>query len=396
MLPEPNEPVFHAEWERRAFALTLAMARPGGWNIDMSRFARENRPPDDYLAQELLPDLARRARAADARARPGHAGRDRGRQAAASAQSRCDAAVAPPTSPAMLRRGGPTDASRDDAGPLRGRRPRPRRRTSIRRRHTRLPRYVRGHVGTIELLHGCHVFPDSQRRSARRRSAMALHRDASTAANCGARTATRPLNVSVDAWESYLEPPDGARSASRARGRAVPGIPRDADGPVFREPWEAQAFAMAVALHERGLFTWTEWAAALADEIKRAQAAGDPDTGETYYRHWLATLERLVADKGVANARIPCIAIATPGTTPPTARRTASRSSCARRLRLNAHQTFAHDVTGQQSGAEEHDDKCRGGFQSAQQKHAGARLRLGQFARRDPARRPRSWRWPRR
>lgn len=81
--------------------------------------------------------------------------------------------------------------------------------------------------------------------------------------------------------------------------RNVPGIPRDADGPVFREPWEAQAFAMAVALHARGLFTWNEWAATLADEIKRAQAAGDADTGETYYRHWLAALERLIADKGV-------------------------------------------------------------------------------------------------
>ena len=81
---------------------------------------------------------------------------------------------------------------------------------------------------------------------------------------------------------------------------AVPSIPRDADGPVFREPWEAQAFAMALALHARGLFSWNEWAAALADEIKRAQAAGDPDSGETYYRHWLATLEKLIADKGVA------------------------------------------------------------------------------------------------
>ena len=82
----------------------------------------------------------------------------------------------------------------------------------------------------------------------------------------------------------------------------MPGIPRDDDGPVFREPWEAQAFAMALALHERGLFTWTEWAAALAEQIKRAQADGDPDTGETYYRHWLATLERLVAAKGVATS----------------------------------------------------------------------------------------------
>lgn len=90
-------------------------------------------------------------------------------------------------------------------------------------------------------------------------------------------------------------------AAARRATEAVPGIPRDAQGPVFREPWEAQAFSMAVALHQRGLFTWPEWAATLADEIKRAQAAGDPDTGETYYRHWLAALERLVADKGVAS-----------------------------------------------------------------------------------------------
>ena len=88
-------------------------------------------------------------------------------------------------------------------------------------------------------------------------------------------------------------------TVARHAADAVPSIPRDAEGPVFREPWEAQAFAMALALHERGLFTWPEWAATLADEIKRAQAAGDPDTGETYYLHWLNTLEKLVAEKGV-------------------------------------------------------------------------------------------------
>jgi nitrile hydratase accessory protein len=94
--------------------------------------------------------------------------------------------------------------------------------------------------------------------------------------------------------------PIDSRAALLATG-ALPSIPHDADGPVFREPWEAQAFAMALALHARGLFTWSEWAAALAGEIKRAQAAGDADTGETYYRHWLATLEKLIAAKGVAS-----------------------------------------------------------------------------------------------
>ena len=81
---------------------------------------------------------------------------------------------------------------------------------------------------------------------------------------------------------------------------ALPDVPRDNDGPVFREPWEAQAFAIVLSLYDRGLFTWKEWAAALSDEIRIAQASGDPDTGTTYYRHWLATLEKMVAQKGVA------------------------------------------------------------------------------------------------
>ena len=81
----------------------------------------------------------------------------------------------------------------------------------------------------------------------------------------------------------------------------APGMPRDADGPVFNAPWEAQAFAMTLALHERGLFTWVEWAEVLAAQIAAAQAAGDPDNGNTYYRHWLAALESLVARKGASS-----------------------------------------------------------------------------------------------
>jgi nitrile hydratase accessory protein len=89
--------------------------------------------------------------------------------------------------------------------------------------------------------------------------------------------------------------------AARRAAESVQSIPRNADGPVFREPWEAQAFALALSLNARGVFSWKEWAAALGDQIRKAQAAGDPDTGETYYRHWLATLERLVAAKGLAD-----------------------------------------------------------------------------------------------
>jgi nitrile hydratase accessory protein len=85
---------------------------------------------------------------------------------------------------------------------------------------------------------------------------------------------------------------------------ANPGLPRNSDGPLFREPWEARAFAMALALHQAGLFTWDEWAETLGDEIRRAQSVGDPDTGETYYRHWLPALERIVGEKGVASAQL--------------------------------------------------------------------------------------------
>jgi nitrile hydratase accessory protein len=82
----------------------------------------------------------------------------------------------------------------------------------------------------------------------------------------------------------------------------LPMLPRDQDGPVFNEPWEAQAFALAVRLSEAGCFTWAEWAAALSREIKAAQARGDPDLGETYYRHWLNALERICVDKGLVES----------------------------------------------------------------------------------------------
>jgi nitrile hydratase accessory protein len=93
--------------------------------------------------------------------------------------------------------------------------------------------------------------------------------------------------------------PIGPTAAQRLT-EAVPSIPRDAGSPVFREPWEAQAFAMALALGERGVFSWTEWTATLSEAIKRAQAAGDPDTGETYYHHWVEVLERIVTAKGLS------------------------------------------------------------------------------------------------
>ena len=77
------------------------------------------------------------------------------------------------------------------------------------------------------------------------------------------------------------------------------GQPSDENGPIFDEAWQAQAFAMTLTLHDRGVFSWAEWTETLSQEINAAQAAGDADLGDTYYHHWLKALERIIADKGV-------------------------------------------------------------------------------------------------
>jgi len=82
----------------------------------------------------------------------------------------------------------------------------------------------------------------------------------------------------------------------------LPRLPRDKDGPIFAEPWQAQAFALAVKLSEQGHFTWKEWAGALTDELKAAADRGEPDDGSRYYEHWLKSLERLVTAKGLSDS----------------------------------------------------------------------------------------------
>jgi len=82
---------------------------------------------------------------------------------------------------------------------------------------------------------------------------------------------------------------------------SLPDLPCGAEGPVFSAPWQAQAFAMTLALHQRGAFTWSEWAAHLNRAIRDAQQAGDPDLGDTYYQHWLTALERISAEKGLVS-----------------------------------------------------------------------------------------------
>lgn len=79
-------------------------------------------------------------------------------------------------------------------------------------------------------------------------------------------------------------------------------IPRDAEGPVFKAPWEAQVFALVIELHRRGVFTWPQWAEALSAAIVRAQSCGDPDLGDTYYLHWVFALEAITLERGLADA----------------------------------------------------------------------------------------------
>jgi nitrile hydratase accessory protein len=103
---------------------------------------------------------------------------------------------------------------------------------------------------------------------------------------------------------TILSQPNSSRQNSEPdaeRLAALPRLPRDEGGPVFAEPWQAQAFALAVKLSEQGHFTWKEWAAALAEELKAAADRGEPDDGSHYYEHWLATLERLVMARGLSD-----------------------------------------------------------------------------------------------
>src|ERR1700730_2545124 len=124
---------------------------------------------------------------------------------------------------------------------------------------------------------------------------MALHR----ALRC-CRVVGRSCRSDSDRFRRCWGKLSGACFVNAKGMPSLPGQPRDAEGPVFREAWEAQAFAMTLMLHEKGLFTWKDWTAALAREIRAAQSAGDPVFGTTYYHHWLKALEQLVVRKGAA------------------------------------------------------------------------------------------------
>jgi nitrile hydratase beta subunit len=200
--PEPNEPVFHAEWERRAFAITLAMGMPGGWNIDMSRFAREDRPPQVYLGnsyyqiwlaglERLMLERGLIASDEIEAGRPLHPTKP-------VAKTLTSEGVA-----GMLHRGGPTE--RDARRPaLFAARDRVRAKMIHPPTHTRLPGYVRGHIGIIERVLGCHVFPDSNATGAGENPQW-LYTVTFDGGELWGRASDPNLKVSVDAWEPYLE-----------------------------------------------------------------------------------------------------------------------------------------------------------------------------------------------
>jgi nitrile hydratase len=200
--PEPNEPVFHDEWERRAFALTLAMAMPGQWNIDMSRFARENRPPLQYLSMsyyeiwlaglEVL--MKERGLVADDEIVSGHPLR---------LVKPVKRILSPGDVLKVLHRGGPTERDTDTKPAFKaGDRVRAKNINPL--THTRLPRYVRGHLGVIDRVIGCQVFPDSN-ASGKGEDPHWLYTVRFDGDELFGPDGDPTVKVSVDAWEPYLE-----------------------------------------------------------------------------------------------------------------------------------------------------------------------------------------------
>jgi nitrile hydratase len=200
--PEPNEPVFHSDWEKRAFALTLAMGMPGGWNIDMSRFARENRKPNEYLDmtyyQVWLAGLETLMK------ERGLVAEDEIEAARSLHSPKQVARVLKPEDVAKtLHRGGPTERDTNTKPAFEaGQRVRAKNINPV--THTRLPRYVRGHVGTIERVLGCHVFPDSNALG-KGEDPNWLYTVRFDGRELWGDQADPTTQVSVDAWEPYLE-----------------------------------------------------------------------------------------------------------------------------------------------------------------------------------------------
>jgi nitrile hydratase beta subunit len=200
--PEPDEPAFHADWERRAFALTVAMGMTGTWNLDASRFARESLPPATYLSSTYYEIwLGALERQLEEQGLVSAAERDAGRVLDAPAP--VARVLAAEDVPATLGRGGPS--VRDAPRPPRfAAGDRVRARNIHPATHTRLPRYVRGHVGTVESVRGCHVFPDTHAHGLGEQPQW-LYTVRFDARELWGAEADPSVRVSTDAFEPYLE-----------------------------------------------------------------------------------------------------------------------------------------------------------------------------------------------
>jgi nitrile hydratase beta subunit len=200
---EPNEPVFHSQWEKRTFALTLAAGVAGGWNIDMSRFARENRPPSEYLTMSyyqiwfaaLEAMLKERALVSDDEIAVGQA---------LKAPKPVSCILKADDVARVLHHGDPTARETKTKPAFKaGDRVRAKMMNPV--THTRLPRYVRGHLGTIERVIGCHVFPDSNAAGVGENPQW-LYTVRFDGRELWGADADPSVTVSVDAWEPYLLP----------------------------------------------------------------------------------------------------------------------------------------------------------------------------------------------
>jgi nitrile hydratase len=185
VVPEADEPYFHADWERRVLALVLAMGATGQWNIDQSRFARENRPPGEYLSLSYYEIwLAGLERLLAERSLEGVT--PLRAEDVAGMLARGSSAEREPPRPARFAVGDEVRARNINP-----------------RTHTRLPRYVRGHTGVIERVHGCHVFAD--RHAAGEEDPQWLYTVRFSGTELWGPDADPATAVSVDAFEPYLE-----------------------------------------------------------------------------------------------------------------------------------------------------------------------------------------------
>lgn len=202
VVPEPNEPVFHGDWERRAFALTVAMSRPGGWNIDMSRFARENRPPADYLSKSYFQIWL--AGLETLMIERGLVTREEIKAGKVLSPPKPNVnTMAPQDVVPIIRRGASTER-KPTAPALFAVGETVRMKNIHPPTHTRLPQYVRGHLGTIELNHGAHVFADLNSLGVGENPQW-LYTVRFDGPELWGADGDPSLSVSVDAWESYLE-----------------------------------------------------------------------------------------------------------------------------------------------------------------------------------------------